>query len=205
MDPPFTFVNLQTTNERSVLLKISPTWKSMIGIAIALSLLWGSAMKIFIYTYFHKLKISERPINLLILLGQIIHHALNLFVGTNIIVELFLDVSPIEFADQYLDVQINERKYCTAFYFLSSFMVCYLIVGNSILALYRMIYLTMTSFATIKIGENFLLFLTSFGGLFITTIMSALFVQGKSSTRAVYNLCAGYSHKFQVIIIVLIS
>ena len=195
---PFAFVNLETTNESSLLLQISLTWRRFFGIMMVLSLFWGSAMKAFIYVYFKKLKITERPINFLILIGQIIHHVLNLFVGTNIIIELFLDVSPIEFADSYLGLQIDEREYCTAFYFLSSFMVTYLIVGNSIIALYRMVYLRMTSFATVMIGEGFFLFLTLSGGLLITTMMSTLFVQGKSSTRAVYNMCTGYSQKFQV-------
>jgi hypothetical protein len=113
-------------------------------------------------------------------------------------VELFFGLSPAEFAKKYMDIDTSAVGYCKTFYFLSTFMVCYLIIANSILAIYRTIYIKMTRFATHMIGEEQLICIFLFGGLFITTVISALFINGKSSTRAVYNMCMGHSQKFQV-------
>jgi len=116
----------------------------------------------------------------------------------NIFIELFFGLSPADFAKKFLDIDISATAYCTTFYFLSTFMVTYLIISNSILALYRTIYIKMTRFATHMIGEEQLICIFLFGGLLITTVISSLFIHGKSSTRAVYNMCMGHSQKFQV-------
>ena len=198
MEEPFVFANLQTRNNKSVLLQLSQLCKICLGLLIVLSLFWGTALKIFVYSYYKKLKISDRPISILILLDQIVNHILNIYIGLNLVIELFFSVSPTQFFGNYFGFQLDPNMYCMTFYFLSSFMVTNHILGNSLLALYRTFYLKMTDFVTVKVGEKCVLCFAIVVDLSISALMSILFVQGKSSTRSVYNLCMGHSQKFQV-------
>ena len=88
-------------------------------------------------------------------------------------------MSPIQFAKTYFDLDLNETSYCTSLYFMGTFITSYLNVANCFLALYRLIYLTMTS----VIGKKRYIIAVILSGLLIASIMSALFVSEKSSTR----------------------
>ena len=88
-------------------------------------------------------------------------------------------MSPIQFAKTYFDLDLNETTYCTSLYFMGTFITSYLNVANCFLALYRLIYLTMTS----VIGKKRYIIAVILSGLLIASIMSALFVSEKSSTR----------------------
>jgi hypothetical protein len=69
---PFVFQNLQADDNRSVLLQITQPWNNILILLILLSLIWGTLMKTLVYYYLKKLKIREKPINLLILLDQVL-------------------------------------------------------------------------------------------------------------------------------------
>ena len=68
---PFVFENLQVIDNRSVLLQITQPWNTILVLLILISLIWGTLMKTLVYYYLKKLKIIEKPINLLILLDQV--------------------------------------------------------------------------------------------------------------------------------------
>ena len=198
MELPFTFENLTAQDERSFFLRIPADHSMIFATLLIASLVWGSYMKYLTYSYLNRVKIVEKPINLIILLSQTTHHMLHLFLGANILVELILKMSPIEFAKKYVNLDLNESTYCTPLYFLAAFNTTYLAVGNSFLAMYRFIYLTMTSVATKMIGEKRCIASIIFGGFLVSGVISWLFVSKRSTTRAIFNLCAGRSQKFQV-------
>jgi len=114
------------------------------------------------------------------------------------LIELHFGLSPAEFAKTYLDIDIEATVYCRTFYFLSTFMFVHLVIGNSILAIHRTIYLKSTNFVKIFIGEEVMMFISLVGGFLVTTIMTNLFIYEKSSCRAVYNMCVGHSQFFEV-------
>ena len=68
---PFVFENLQVIDNRSVLLQITQPWNTILVLLILISLIWGTLMKTLVYYHLKKLKIIEKPINLLILLDQV--------------------------------------------------------------------------------------------------------------------------------------
>ena len=69
----FDFIPRMVEDTRTLLFKISNIEKvAMLAIIIA-SLIWGTLMKLFIYYYISKQKISERPIHILSVADQIIH------------------------------------------------------------------------------------------------------------------------------------
>ena len=198
METPFAFVNLKTINNQSILLSISWPWNTILALLLVGSLLWGSLMKALVYILYKKLRKMKRPMNLLILVDQVTNHSLNIYVGLNLFIELYFGLSPTEFAKTFFDIEIEATAYCRIFYFLSTFMFVHLVIGNSILAIHRTIYLKRTNFVKIFIGEELMMFISLVGGFFATTIMTYLFVNEKSSRRAVYNMCVGHSQLFEV-------
>jgi hypothetical protein len=63
----------------SDLSQIRQPFKAILGLIIAASLIWGSLGKVFVYKSCIALKIIKRPINVLMLIDEIIHHSLITF------------------------------------------------------------------------------------------------------------------------------
>jgi hypothetical protein len=60
----------------SGLSDLGQPFKTILGMIIAASFMWGSIGKVFIYNHCRSYKITERPINVLILIDEIINHCL---------------------------------------------------------------------------------------------------------------------------------
>ena len=203
MENPYAFQNLKTESHLPVILQISQPWNICLIFCITLSLVWGSAMKILVYIKYTKHKILTKPINLLILVDQITNHSINIFIGLNIVIELWFGLTPTQFAKTYLNIDVQTTVYCKTFFFLGIFMSAYLQVGNSILAIYRTIYLMKPNFVKHVIGEKLALIVSLVGGYLVTTIMTYLYVSEGFSTSAIYNMCVGHSQFFEVSFIII--
>ena len=75
----FEFLPQMNEDERSVIFILTETERSLVIVGFALTAIWGSVMKFFLYYNVLKEKITERPINILILLDQVIEHVTNLY------------------------------------------------------------------------------------------------------------------------------
>ena len=75
----FDFLPQMTEDERSVIFILTVTERILVIVGFALTAIWGSVMKFFLYYNVLKEKITERPINILILLDQVIEHVTNLY------------------------------------------------------------------------------------------------------------------------------
>jgi hypothetical protein len=60
----------------SELSDLGQPFKTIVGLIIAASFIWGSIGKVFIYKHSGSFNMTERPINVLILLDEIVHHSL---------------------------------------------------------------------------------------------------------------------------------
>ena len=78
----FDFLPLMTEDERSLIFSLTSTERIVMTMSFILAVVWGSIMKFFLYYNITKEKISERPINILILLDQVIEHITNLYLAT---------------------------------------------------------------------------------------------------------------------------
>lgn len=71
-----TFIDSKSNSELS---EIRQPFKTIFGLVIAASFIWGSLGKVFIYKNCLNFKMSERPINVLILTDEVVHHSLMAF------------------------------------------------------------------------------------------------------------------------------
>ena len=64
------------------------TQKFFMGLVITLSVSWGTLMKCFLYHTIAKEKLSDRPINVLILIDQILHHVFHFTAGVGMLAKV---------------------------------------------------------------------------------------------------------------------
>ncbi len=83
--------------------------KMFFGIAILLCYLIGTIGKIFIYNHIKSFKMSERPINILIFLDEMIYHSLITFTTLNLLIVLLADQTPCNFFYYYLGIKVNQE------------------------------------------------------------------------------------------------
>lgn len=86
----FEFLPLMTDDQRSSLYVLTSTERGLMITSFTAAVIWGSAMKFFLYYNIMKEKISERPINVLILLDQVIEHFTNVSVASGAIMKVIL-------------------------------------------------------------------------------------------------------------------
>ena len=85
MSELYGFLPHMTEDERTLLFQIPTFQKAMMITTISLSILWGSVMKLFLYHQISQEKWSERPINILTLIDQVIHQFFNTVIGIGMI------------------------------------------------------------------------------------------------------------------------
>jgi hypothetical protein len=108
-DELFSFLTSMTEDERSYFLKIFPYWKKVVGCVVIFVFVFGSLMRCVVYSYFRKNhRVSSRPINLLILLDQILTHVLHTFFSFFQLFRLFTNKTPAMFLEENYNILIDK-------------------------------------------------------------------------------------------------
>ena len=105
----FCFSIMNNTLKTSYLTSLDKQSKNLLGLIIFLSYIWGSSGKIMVYNHIKTFKIRERPINALIIFGEIIYHSVITFVFLNLMIVLWAQKTPASFFDDHLGLTINEH------------------------------------------------------------------------------------------------
>ena len=72
----FTFVPSMKDNERASVLRADAWLRTLFGFLIAVSLMWGTAVKFCIYSYLRtRKKLFDKPLNVLALVDLILNHS----------------------------------------------------------------------------------------------------------------------------------
>ena len=79
----YEFLSNMIEDERSMTIKMSFAERVVIATAMVFTIFWGTFMKLFIYYNLGQEKLSTRPINILILLDQIIDHITKVIAAIN--------------------------------------------------------------------------------------------------------------------------
>ena len=82
----FDFLNHMTEDGRSLTFKMSFWERVVIGGALLVAGIWGTLMKLFFYYNIWQEKLSQRPINILVLMDQIIDHITKVTVIVNAVI-----------------------------------------------------------------------------------------------------------------------
>ena len=162
----FNFLTHMTEDERSLTFKMSFWERAMIGGALMVAGVWGTLMKIFLYYSLWEEKIHKRPINVLILIDQIVDHiakvvsivtpvimvsAWILFTGS-VSSKTFLNYFTVLFQlstywstptiwKYLLGIDWQARNFCVGYSIFSYAMITYASVGSLGIAVYRVLYI----------------------------------------------------------------
>ena len=159
---------------------------------LVISLVSGSYFKGILYRGLFKGKLLDRPINILLLCGAVIHHSTHLIAGISLIVTIAFDVS--------LEETLGPA-YCFFELCVCTFGLVNLSVGSLGIAIYRILYIRCNNWAKYRVGERLLLVIILLGSLALATFITALFVIEPSSKRSLHNGCLGHSERAHSIII----
>ena len=136
-------------------------------------------------------KFKERPINVMILCGALVHHATHFFIFVNFICRLSLDVC----LGDYMG-----NVYCYIVLFVGVFGTCYLIVGSMCIAILRVIYIKRGTWILYGGNKKLIAYIIFLGGLLVSITLTILFIIERSSKRVLINSCMGYSTRLRDII-----
>jgi hypothetical protein len=82
------FLLHMSEDERTLLFQMPFGQKVLMAFVISMSIIWGSLMKLFIYYNIGQDKWKERPINILIIIDQVIQHFFNTVIGIGMVVKV---------------------------------------------------------------------------------------------------------------------
>ena len=167
----------------------SPAITYLLISGLIISLLCGSYFKSLLYRGVFEHKLSDRPVNILLLVGAIIHHVTHLIAGVDIILVIGFDFS---FAD------VLGTTYCSVELPVVLFGPAYLWVGGFGIATFRTLCMKCDRWAN---QPKWLLWLVLFGSLGLTAMITALFMIETHHERVAYNACIGQSEFAQSILI----
>ena len=86
----FNFAPYMVEDERSVLHTVPQYERTSFVVIHAVCGVWGTLMKLFLFFHLKKEKISERPINVLIIIDQTVDFIGNLVITINTVVKVSL-------------------------------------------------------------------------------------------------------------------
>ena len=82
------FLPKMVEDERTLLFQIPIGQKALMTCVISISIVWGSLMKALIYSSISKDRWNDRPINVLIIIDQVIQHLFNIIIAIGMIVKV---------------------------------------------------------------------------------------------------------------------
>jgi len=102
-----------------------------------LSLLWGNFWKFWIYKHFSKIKLWERPINILILIDVVIHHLCYSTQLIAIFTWLVTDTDGATIIETLFGIPVNNEAFCKVLFWLGFFTYHYDAIESFGVCIYR--------------------------------------------------------------------
>ncbi len=184
------------SDDRYIVLQLSPSMKMCAWILMASSLIIGSWAKFLMYSHILNSKIKEQPINVLILIEQVVYHFCQFYVLFPICVSLPFGISPGEMIQKYFG---GKDWYCWSFFYVHMLSVIYLALNGLGIAIIRLIYIKRGTWLKYIFGEVKLLIYTGAGIAVSTVTFMYIYGSANKSKRSMYNYCLGHNQEFQVI------
>ena len=186
-------------DQRFYLYQLSQGWQVATWILMTGSLAIGSMAKFAVYSHIASVRMSEQPINVLILQEQIISHVINVFILVSLIIPMTLGLSIRQLVEAS-DV-ISSDTFCWTFFYAHVFYTGYFNTNGLVLAIVRLIYIKRGSWLKYDFGELKLIKIASLNIILNAVIPTFLFGSETSSNRSAFNMCMGHTQAFQVVIL----
>lgn len=165
------------------------------------SLVWGTLMKHLIYKNLLKSKLLNRPINLMILVDEAIHHVTNGFLMIQLITWMMSGSVEITFFRLInLGDLVSHHLYCKIITCVGIFTFQYATFGSVGIAIFRVLYFEEFKWATKVNNNKKMVVCMPLITIAMTIINSSLFLRGPGTGRIAYSSCMGRTENFQACI-----
>ena len=178
----------------NALQKLTTISKVTTSFGLGLSLLVGCYFKsaLYVYMYEKRKTLSERPINVLLLVQAIVQH----LISTLMIIFYVFGLN----SDTAISEHLGAEAWCNIVFHAGNYGFSYRVVGGLGIACYRLLYLFASDWVKYKIGSDILLYLTLSLSFTIPTGLILGFATGNgpaSRKQAGWNLCIGKSEELR--------
>ena len=178
----------------NALQKLTTISKVTTSFGLGLSLLVGCYFKsaLYVYMYEKRKTLSERPINVLLLVQAIVQH----LISTLMIIFYVFGLN----SDTAISEHLGAEAWCNIEFHAGNYGFSYRVVGGLGIACYRLLYLFASDWVKYKIGSDILLYLTLSLSFTIPTGLILGFATGNgpaSRKQAGWNLCIGKSEELR--------
>ena len=160
------------------------------------SLIVGTIAKKAIYSHIFKTKISEQPINILILSEHLVRHACSIVLLASLSISLMFDGSIRQMIERF-DL-MKSTSYCWFYHYAGTFMVVYLNQNGLGIAIVRLLYIKKGTWLKNTFGEMKLMKIMKICVISSALVLTHLFAIENNPQRTAFNMCMGHTEKFQV-------
>ena len=116
------FAKCMTNNELGLVLQMNWPTRFFFGATILGIWLFENIFKYVTYKSIFKMKIRDRPINVLIILNQVIDHIISSLIILNFLCMVPYATSSVVFLERFLPFQINSFIFCSTLAYLIIFL-----------------------------------------------------------------------------------
>jgi len=146
-----------TDDERPSYYKIRNFVNFIFAFILLISLAWGTAMKLVVYNFYRNVKITERPINLYILVDLLFHHVIYLIYVSVYATLLMTGKPPIYLINNVFKLNIKPESFCFFYGQVAWFAFSQTSASNFGIAFYRLLCIQKTTWVKNTLGDKKLL------------------------------------------------
>lgn len=197
-DERFEFVGSMTDDERGVFLKLSFFPRIIFASIIITIWMFGSLMKFVMFKYLNRVKIVERPINILIVISQTSDYILNTAIIIYFVIVAASGTSFVNFINDQFDADFSSYSFCWIYFYLTFFWISFYDYSGLGIAIFRLLLVKKSRFVKKRKRSIKLMIFILLVSAIVSSFATFLFGQGEVYGRAAYNSCQGTSENFQV-------
>ena len=121
----FQLTESMTQDERAYFLTLNPNVKVGFTLIVIISLSFSSLMKYVMYKHLKRNKTNERPITVLIIMGQVVDYIVQIFIVANFFMILSSGAGPVDFINCVFHLNISAYTYCWTYCYVTFFWIAY--------------------------------------------------------------------------------
>ena len=177
---------------------LEQTTKIGLAVVCLLSLFCGLMMKSIVFWHLSQTKIWSKPINVLILVDELIFVITGSYVLIQMSLWLFTATNAFALFESLFGIQVNSHRYCSFYLSVASFHYFYGSLGSFGISVHRFVFILSPNWVKKLIQEEHLLIFILSLCLFTNFGLVILYTTGNATKRTGFNTCMGRTETFQV-------
>ncbi len=130
-----------TEDERAYFLTLKFNEKLIFTLIVIISFTTSSIMKYVMYKQLEQMKVHERPVTILIIMGQVVDYIVQSFIVANFFMILSSGAGPVDFINTIFKLKISAYTYCWTYCYVTFFWIAFASYSGFGIALTRFFFI----------------------------------------------------------------